>query len=1038
MKAQSSTLSSVSFEGFRLDMVNECLWRLDADATPERIDLTRKTFGVLRFLIEHRGALITHDALLEAVWPDVHVQPEVVKTHIQMIRARLGDSAQRPRYIETLRGRGYRFVAPVMVPTTALLPVVSDERSEESFGRFAGRTSELQQLSAAMERARSGNAQVVMVAGEPGIGKTALLEQFVAAQRLKHDDAWIAEGRCVEGYGGTEPFYPVLQALGQLCQGSGGSEVVKALVTLAPTWALQLPGQVASHVRESLHRQILGASRERMLREISGLLSFLTQTQPLLLIFEDLHWADYSTIDLLAAIARQPGALRLMVVATYRHGDAVLTEHPIEQLHHELSLRGLCRDLALGPLPRDAIVSWLTDRDHIDPAEEELCYLIAQRCGGNPLFMRATLADLVERDMLRKTATGWRPLAPLAMIGAAAPRTITQTLEGRVRRLGSDERNLLEAASVAGLCFSSATVAEAAGLSTEQFDDLCEALARNQRFIQRCGVKRLPDGGVAAMFCFDHALIRHAFYGRQGLTRRSRLHRQIAERLEAIYARDQRAEVAYELGQHFADARDWLKAIDYLRIALQTAKVRFAYREAQSILDFAASLTSRLPADLRPLKSFEFAEARASLYAAAHDPRAEAAWVELEEQARTIGRLDAQLRAMLGLAYVFSWSDRQRCIEVLNEALTLSASHPDMRVSALVRVSAYVRRIWTNGWSHADLTECETAIRALRETGDPLLIARANMEYSMLCIISTRYREALGTVRANYQILFEHAVDHPGFDLARATWMLRLGTSWAQLFSGELGRSMESFDQGMASFRENGDYFAARTLEVYRGWLLVHTMDYESIIEMYERFVPASNPATRTGGADPDPGALLPVQHRACIVLAGLAYIGLEDGVRAASLFAEARRQMDATPIMFDWYWRLATEWGCSEAALMAGDHRTARSRGEAFLKLSLATEDRTWQALAWEVVAREALASGDPVSALDHINSAFAAAAGFDTPLADWRLHRTAAAIHEARGDAEQADVQQRHFTSTLERLSNSLPRGDHIGRRLLALSTS
>jgi len=119
MKAQSSTLSSVSFEGFRLDMVNECLWRLDADATPERIDLTRKTFGVLRFLIEHRGALITHDALLEAVWPDVHVQPEVVKTHIQMIRARLGDSAQRPRYIETLRGRGYRFVAPVMVPTTA-------------------------------------------------------------------------------------------------------------------------------------------------------------------------------------------------------------------------------------------------------------------------------------------------------------------------------------------------------------------------------------------------------------------------------------------------------------------------------------------------------------------------------------------------------------------------------------------------------------------------------------------------------------------------------------------------------------------------------------------------------------------------------------------------------------------------------------------------------------------------------------------------------------------------------------------------------
>ncbi|CAE6746199.1 hypothetical protein R69619_02854 [Paraburkholderia nemoris] len=1033
MKAHSSRLASISFEGFRLDMTNECLWRLASSGTaPERIDLTRKTFGVLRFLIENRGALITHDALLEAVWPDVHVQPEVVKSHIQTIRARLGDSAQRPRYIETLRGRGYRFVAPVEIPVTELVPAVS----EESFGGFAGRTNELLQLCAAMDQARCGSAQVVVVAGEPGIGKTALLRQFVAAQRFERDDAWVAEGHCVEGYGGTEPFYPVLQALGQLCQGAGGSEVVKALVTLAPTWAWQLPGHVASQVRESLHRQLPGASRERMLREIRGLLSSLTQTQPLLLLFEDLHWADYSTIDLLAALARQPGALRLMVVVTYRPDEAALTEHPIEQLHHELALRGLCRELALGPLPRDAVLAWLTDRDHTDPAEEELSYLIAQRCGGNPLFMRATLADLVERNMLRKTATGWRPLAPLAAIGAAAPHTITRTLEGRIQRLGADERNLLEAASVAGLCFSSATVAEAAGLSAEQFDDLCEALARTQRFIQRSGVKRFPDGGAAAMFCFDHALIRHAFYGRQGLTRRSRLHRQIAERLEAIYARDQRAEVAYELGHHFADARDWLKAIDYLRIALQTAKLRFAYREAQSILDFAASLTTKLPADLRPLKSFEFAEARASLYAAAHDPRAEAAWIELEEQARTIGRLDAQLRAMLGLAYVFSWSDRQRCIEVLNDALTLSASHPDLRVSALLRVSAYVRRIWTDGWSHTDLTECETAMRALRETGDPLLIARANMEHSMLCIISTRYREALGTVRANYQILFEHAVEHPGFDLARATWMVRLGTAWAQLFLGELGRSMESFDQGMASFHENGDYFAARTLEVYRGWLFVHTMDYESVIDMYERFVPASNSSDRV--VEADSGALLPVQYRACIVLAGLAYIGLEDGARASALFAEAQRQLDATPIMFDWYWRLAIEWGTAEAAMMAGDHRTARSRAEAFLELALATEDRTWQALAWDVVAREALASGDAVVAREHINAAFAAMEGFETPLADWRLHRTAAAIHEACGDAEQADAQQRHFMSTLERLSNSLPRGAQIGQRLLALSTS
>src|SRR5258708_28103948 len=99
------------------------------------------------------------------------------------------------------------------------------------------------------------------------------------------------------------------------------------------------------------------------------------------------------------------------------------------------------------------------------------------------------------------------------------------------------------------------------------------------------------------MFSLDHALIRSAFYGRQGLIRRTRLHRQIAERLEAIFPRDQRAEVAYELAQHFADAREWLKAIDYLRIAFQTSRLRFAYPEAPSVLDLSASLPTTLPPD---------------------------------------------------------------------------------------------------------------------------------------------------------------------------------------------------------------------------------------------------------------------------------------------------------------------------------------------------------------------------------------------------------------------------------------------------------
>ncbi|RFU44406.1 AAA family ATPase [Paraburkholderia sp. DHOC27] len=1032
MNAVPGTRSSYRFADFRLDTTNECLWRERSGATPERIDLARKTFAVLRQLLENRHLLITHDALLEAVWPNVHVQHEVVKAQIRMIRALLDDNAKQPRFIETVRGRGYRFIAPLQLHAIKK-PV---DASDPCATRFVGRAREMAQLAAAMKQVRSGTSQLVVVTGEPGIGKSALLKAFSTAEISGPDDAWLAEGSCIEGYGGREPYYPVLQALKHLCEGHRGSEVLRALITIAPTWALELPGQITNDDREVMQRQIVGASRERMLREICGLLSSITQTQPLVLIFEDVHWADYSTVDLLAAIARQLRTLRLMVIVTYRPDEAAMAHHPIEDLSRELFLRDLCLCLALDPLTVEAVRTLLSESDSSDPVEEELAYLIAQRCSGNPLFMRAIFADLVERNMLRKTATGWRASVSLTEIAEVAPRSIMQTLEGRIRRLGNDERNLLETASVAGARFSGAIAAGPANLSMERFDDLCGQLARNQYFIQDCGAGRLPDDSAVAQYRFDHALVRTAFYDRQGLTRRARLHRQIAERIEAIYPADQRQDVAYELGQHFAEARDWLKAIDNLSIALQTARVRFAYRDSQLILDLAMSLCEKLPAELRAVKRIEFAGTRAALYSAAYDPRAEAAWAELERQASALGLPDVRLRAMLGLAHVLGRSDREHCVEVLDNVLALCASNTDARVSAYVRVCASVRRLWASGWSNEDLARCEAAIDSLRTMGDPLVMAEANMEYSIVCVISTRYREALEIARINYGVLFEHAVQYPGFDLARSTWMMRLGTPWSQLYLGDIGDAIASFDHGIASFRDNGDYFSARTLEVYRGWLLVHTMDYELIIEMYDRFVPVVDVVAED--AELDPGALLPAQHQTCIVLAGLAYIGVGDGKRAESLLAEAERQMNLKPTIFDWYWRLAIEWGAVEAAMLNKDHQSASLRTQALLKLALATEDRTWQAFAWEVAAREANQRDDPRTALESINAAFRVADGFDTPLADWRLHRTAVAIYRALSDTEQAELHQHYLASTLGQLTDSLPRDAELGQRLRAIGDS
>ena len=1020
--------ASLQFSGFRLDLSNQCVWRLAPDRSATRIDLPPKTFAVLRYLVEHPQRLVSSEALLEAVWPDVHVQPEVLKGHVAAIRRALGDSAEQPRYVETQRGRGYRFIAPVDAFAAGDQSGFFARRAE----RFVGRASELHALLAAYQRAQAGMRRIVFIAGEVGIGKTALVDEFLA--EAPHGEARVLGGGCVEGYGGTEPYYPVLEALGRLCRGAGGSEVREALVSIAPTWAVLMPAYVPADIRESLRAQTIGAGRQRMMREICDLLQALARERPLLVVLDDLQWADFSTIDMLSALARLDGSLRLMLVAIYRNDDAASTQHPVIKLSHALSLRGACEVIELGPLKPDAIGAWLTHGASLNPLDEELAHLVAERSGGNPLFMQAILEHLREQALVDLTPDGWHQRATAAQLRSALPRTVAQVIEMRIQRLAPDAQRALEAASVAGLTFASATTAEAARMTTEAFEDLCNGLARLSQFIRRTGVWSLPDGSDTQLFRFTHTLVRSVFYDRQGLTRRSASHRLIGERLERLFMAGHRGSIATELCWHFADAQQWDKALDYVRIALQTAKVRFAYREALAALDQADTLLARLPADLRSLRRIEFVEARAALLAAAHDPQAVNAYRALHEQATQLGKIEVQLRALLGLSYVLSWSDQGRSVACLDDALRLSTSWPDRRVSASTQIACHARRIWTQGWNAADAQQCMDALATIREVGDPVSMAKAQLEHCMLMMVSTQYRAALNTAQASYQVLYDHAVSHPGFDIARGTWMRRLGVAWAHMSLGDLGRSLDEFDRGIRVFHDNGNYFAARTLQVYRGWLLVHTMDFETVLELDRQF----SEAVDRSGSDVEVrerAAFLPPQQRVWTILAGLAHAGLGESTAAAARFAEAERQMDHEPIMFDWYWRLALEWGWADLAIASGDRDAAQWRARRFLERALATEERTWQALAWDTMARASLNEGDLENARVHLEAAFSVTEDFETPLANWRLQRTAASLHEARGDTQRMAAARERCVEARLRLAGSISQDDAdmgIGRRL------
>jgi DNA-binding winged helix-turn-helix (wHTH) protein len=192
----------------RIEAENEWAWR-----GARRLELTPRAFAVLRHLVEHRGRLITKDELLTTVWRDAIVSDAALASGIRDLRKALGDSSNAPRYIQTVHRRGFRFIGPVQSPA-------SFTSSSPAASTLVGREAELASLHARLGTALSGRRQLVFVTGEPGIGKTSLVEMFLAevgeANALR-----IGCGQCVEQYGAGEAYLPVLEALGRLGRAPG-------------------------------------------------------------------------------------------------------------------------------------------------------------------------------------------------------------------------------------------------------------------------------------------------------------------------------------------------------------------------------------------------------------------------------------------------------------------------------------------------------------------------------------------------------------------------------------------------------------------------------------------------------------------------------------------------------------------------------------------------------------------------------------------------------------------------------------------------
>jgi DNA-binding winged helix-turn-helix (wHTH) protein len=767
----------LSFPPFHLDLANEQLWR-----GAELLPLRPKAFQLLRYLAEHSERLVTQEELLKAVWQHTYVSEGLLRGYIRELREVLGDEAKAPQFIETAARRGYRFIASITPTPPVPSPIESSAPPTlQPPPGFVGRQEELAQLHRALERVLLGERQVVFVAGEPGIGKTALIDAFLA-QVVGTRGLWVGRGQCIDHYGAGEAYLPLLEALGRLARGADGEQLVQLLRRQAPTWLSQMPALIDEAELEVLSRRAYGTAQERMARELVEALDALTAGSPLVLWLEDLHWSDLSTVDLLAMLARRREPARLLVVGTYRPADVIASGHPLRGLVRELNAHAQCAELPLRFLTPPEVTQYLAARFALSESQavwiEDWGRFVHRHTDGNPLFMITMVNDLMGQGMIGEAASQQPWPAPPISLAGGLPESLRQLIDHQLERLNQEERRVLEAASVAGMEFSTTVVAAATDTDVLEAEGCCNDLAHRHLFL--CSTKgstggpARPERRLSERYRFLHALHPQILYERLPASRRRQLHQRVGASKETAFG-SRRVEIAAELAVHFEEARDTPRAVHYLGQAAQKALRRSAGREATGLLTRAIEQLERLPE--APERAQQELSLQMSLGAALlmskgfTVPEVKRAYDRAHALCGQVGESPYRFPALAGLfRFELTRGEPQRARALAEPLLRLAQAQSNALLLPVAHL-ALGSTLFHLGEPMAARTQVEQGLRAYDRHQQEALILQYGLDVGVLCLHYARLAlQVLGypdqaLARSREALALAEALSHP-FTLA--------------------------------------------------------------------------------------------------------------------------------------------------------------------------------------------------------------------------------------------------------------------------------
>jgi predicted ATPase/class 3 adenylate cyclase len=453
---------------------------------------------------------------------------------------------------------------------------------------FVGRGSEHERLIEKLAAARSGHGSVVLLAGEPGIGKTRLTEEL--CERAA-SSATVIRGNC---YQEAAPFGPWIEALRSLVEQLSAEELRLALADRAPDIIAVIPEMKRRlpEVREeaSLEPE---SQRARFIESIVAFISNAADRRPLTLVFDDLHWCDRPSLMLIERVARVVGDRRVLMLGTYRDVE-VDHVHPLAQTLAEVRKLEHHERIVLRGLPEDSVYELLTNLDASEtggPMRRALAAALNREAQGNPLFIREIFNSLVETGKLDLREGGIREVASIEQLGI--PEGVKEVIGRRLSRLGEGCNRMLQLAAVlGGRCswdqLRLVMAAEPGDGSEEQVLNWLDEALKAQILSEQDG----PS------YSFTHALITGTIYEALSRPRRALLHRRVGAALERLYGQEVDSH-ASELAHHFyqaAVAGEVEKAIAWSQRAARAATRQYAWEDAVRHYERALDIAELAPA----------------------------------------------------------------------------------------------------------------------------------------------------------------------------------------------------------------------------------------------------------------------------------------------------------------------------------------------------------------------------------------------------------------------------------------------------------